>query len=166
VAESDEGVTEVLIAKIRAYTAGYDQLVDVERQIQFDGDWLDHRAAVIVRTLEPGSVQPAVTSFARAFEDARGLLPLDETGDTSAADSDLTLPPCDQDAPTELPAEYAGLVRVMGKAEVADWLRGHKRQWGNYQGVCGFGITSMTPGQRRAFQEREQQLERWLRANE
>jgi hypothetical protein len=72
-----DGVTEVTIGQIRARSDGYDQVVEIELQIQFDGDYLDWRGAQVLDYPGPGTLRPPGVTFAAAFEDAgaRGLLP-------------------------------------------------------------------------------------------
>jgi hypothetical protein len=72
-----DGVTEVTIARIQAFSAGYVQRVEIELQIQYDGDYIDFRGAQVVEQLPPDFKPPPPATFAAGLDDAahRGLLP-------------------------------------------------------------------------------------------
>jgi hypothetical protein len=71
-----DGTTEVTIARIQAYSASFEQLVDIELQIQFDGDYLDWRNASLETLRPPQFSAGSAPTFASALRDAgeRGLL--------------------------------------------------------------------------------------------
>lgn len=62
--------TEVTIARIRAYSAGYVQRVVIELQIMFDGDWVDYRSSELIHQLEADFVPPPPVTFGQAFQEA------------------------------------------------------------------------------------------------
>jgi hypothetical protein len=69
--------TEATLARIQAFSGGYDQRVEIEMQIQFEGDFIDWRSASVIETLPPNFARTAPVTFAGALQDAqaRGLLP-------------------------------------------------------------------------------------------
>jgi hypothetical protein len=81
-AEADgpgDGITEVTIARIEAFSAGYVQRVQIELQIQSDGDELDFRSATVLEQLDSDFKPPPTVSFGAGLQDAatRGMLPVD-----------------------------------------------------------------------------------------
>jgi hypothetical protein len=72
-----DGITEVTIARIEAISAGNDQLVQKELQIQYDGDYIDFRNDAVIDQFPPRAGAPPSISFDQAYADARnrGLLP-------------------------------------------------------------------------------------------
>jgi hypothetical protein len=72
-----DGITEVTIARMEAFSAGNDQLVQIELQIQYDGDYIDFRNAAVIAQFPPRAGAPPSVSFDQAYDDARkgGLLP-------------------------------------------------------------------------------------------
>jgi hypothetical protein len=64
-----------------------------------------------------------------------------------------------------LPRAYESLRQALGDKGLADMLQGNKRNWGNYQGICGTAILELQqnyPEIYQQFLETERQLEKWL----